>query len=112
VVRYRSTDPDSIVREAQRLRELGLVEGVHFTVKMPEGGGKGYVSILREGLERAAWFSVHGSGDQQKLAAEFVGYILQRAGEKGREVYEKAKRVVEEVRARGALSLTDIKGLR
>jgi hypothetical protein len=37
VVRYHSTDPDSIRREAQRLREMGLEEGKHFTVKMPEG---------------------------------------------------------------------------
>jgi Fe2+ transport system protein FeoA len=39
VVRYRSTDPDSIEWAAQRLREMGLEEGKHFTVKMPEGGG-------------------------------------------------------------------------
>jgi hypothetical protein len=39
---------------------MGLVEGVHFTVKVPKGGEKGYVSILRKGLERAAWLSVHG----------------------------------------------------
>jgi hypothetical protein len=54
MVRYQSTDSDSITREAQRLREMGLEEGVHFTVKMPEGGKAGYVRILREGLERAA----------------------------------------------------------
>ena len=62
-VRFSSPNPDSIARETQRLREMGLVEGVHFAVKMPEGGGKGYVSILREGLERAAWLSVYGSGE-------------------------------------------------
>jgi Fe2+ transport system protein FeoA len=50
VVRYHSTDPDSIAREKQRLREMGLVEGVHSTVKMQEGGEKGYVSILKRGL--------------------------------------------------------------
>jgi len=44
-IRFGSTDPDSIEREAQRLREMGLVEGVHFTVKMPEGSGKGYAYI-------------------------------------------------------------------
>jgi hypothetical protein len=37
MVRFNSTDPDSIEREAQRLREMGLEEGRHFTVKMPEG---------------------------------------------------------------------------
>jgi Fe2+ transport system protein FeoA len=50
VVRYRSTDPDRIEQEARRLRDMGLEEGRHFTVKMPEGGGAGHVSILREGL--------------------------------------------------------------
>jgi hypothetical protein len=37
VVGYHSTDPDSIQREAQRLRKMSLKEGRHFTVKMPEG---------------------------------------------------------------------------
>jgi hypothetical protein len=27
----------------------------------------------------AAWLSIYGSGEQQRLAAEFVNYILQRA---------------------------------
>jgi hypothetical protein len=39
------TNPDSIQQETQRLRDMGLVEGVHFTVKMPEGGGWGYVLV-------------------------------------------------------------------
>ncbi len=110
VVRYASTNPGNIEREARRLRDMGLVEGRHFSVKMPEGGEAGYVSILREGLERAAWLSVHGSGDQQKLAAEFVGYILQRAGEKGDDVYRKAEEIVRRGREVGSLRLTDIKG--
>ena len=38
VVRYQSTDPDSIERETQRLEKMGLKRGVHFSVKMPEGG--------------------------------------------------------------------------
>jgi hypothetical protein len=60
-VKYQSTSPDSIEQEAQRFREMGLVEGVHFTVKMPEGNKNGYVSILKEGLAYAAWLSVYGS---------------------------------------------------
>jgi hypothetical protein len=32
----------------------GLEEGRHFAVKMPAGGGKGHVSILKEGLAYAA----------------------------------------------------------
>ncbi len=72
---------------------------------MPEEGRYGYVRILREGLERAAWLSEHGSGEQQRLAAEFVEYILQRAKEAGEKVYEKAREVVEEGKARGSLTL-------
>jgi hypothetical protein len=104
-VRFASISPDSIEWAAQRLREMGLEEGKHYTVKMPEGGGRGYVSILREGLAYAAWLSAHGSGEQQKLATEFVEYILQRAWEAGKEVYEKAKKVVEEGKERGSLTL-------
>jgi hypothetical protein len=96
VVKFGSTDPDSIRREAQRLREMGLEEGRHFTVKMPEEGRDGYVYVRREGLERAAWLSVYGEGEQQRLAAEFVEYILQRAKETGEDVRKKAEEVVEE----------------
>jgi Fe2+ transport system protein FeoA len=105
VIKYHSTNPDSIRQEARRLREMGLEEGVHFTVKMPEGGGKGYVYIRREGLERAAWLSVYGSGRQKELAAEFVEYILQRAREASDDVYRKVKEIVEECKARGSLTL-------
>jgi len=95
-VKFGSTNPNSIQREAQRLMEMGLEEGRHFAVKMPEGGKKGYVSILRKGLERAAWLSVYGSEDQRKLAARFVEYILRRAEEAGKEVYDKASKIIEE----------------
>jgi hypothetical protein len=36
-VKYQSTNSGNIEREAQRLKEMGLEEGRHFTVKMPEG---------------------------------------------------------------------------
>jgi Fe2+ transport system protein FeoA len=104
-VRFASISPDSIERVAQRLREMGLEEGSHFSVKMPEGGGRGYVSILREGLAYAAWLSVHGSGEQQRWAAEFVKYILQRAREAGGNVYVKASKIIEEGMSRGSLRL-------
>jgi hypothetical protein len=105
VVSFSSTNPSNIERETQRLKKMGLVEGVHFSVKMPEEGRYGYVRILREGLERAAWLLVHGSGEQQRLAAEFVKYILQRAREVRNDVYEKAREIVEEGRSRGSLTL-------
>jgi hypothetical protein len=105
VVKFGSTNPDSIAREAQRLRAMGLEEGKHFTVKMPEGEKAGYVSILREGLEHAAWLSEHGEGEQRDLAAAFVEYILRRAKEEGDDVDEKASKIVEEGKAWGALKL-------
>jgi hypothetical protein len=111
VVRFNSTDPVSIEREKQRLENMGLKEGVHFSVKIPEGGKRGYVRILREGLAYAAWLSVYGEDkDQRELAARFVELILQRAREAcgGMEpcaVYEKAKEIVEEGKARSSLTL-------
>jgi len=36
-VSFASTSSDNLMREAQRLRQMGLEEGRHFTVKMPEG---------------------------------------------------------------------------
>jgi len=110
-IKFGSTDPDSIQQEVQRLEKMGLKRGVHFTVKMPEGGEAGYVYIRREGLAYAAWLSVHSKDkDQRELAADFVKIILQRAEEAcgGAEpcaVYEKAKEIVEEGKAWGSLTL-------
>jgi hypothetical protein len=84
---------------------LGLVEGEHFSVKMPEGDSYGYVYIRREGLVYAAWLSEYGSGRQRELAADFVKYILERAREAGEEVYEKAREIIEEGMSRGSLKL-------
>jgi len=105
MLRFSSTDRDSIEREKQRLENMGLEEGKHFTVKMPEGGERGYVSILRKGLERAARLSVQGSKTQRELAAEFVKHILQRAEEEGGAVYEKVKEIVKKGKERGSLTL-------
>jgi hypothetical protein len=105
LVRFTSTAPDNIEREAQRLRDMGLEEGRHFTVKMPEEGRYGYVLILKEGLAHAAWLSVNGEEKRQRLATEFVNYIHQRAEKAGEEVYEKAKENVKEGKARGSLTL-------
>jgi hypothetical protein len=104
-VRLASTDPNSIEREVQRFKEMGLEEGKHFSVKMPEGDRDGYVYVRREGLAYAAWLSVHGSEKQRELAAEFVNYILQRAWEEGEDVYRKAEEIVEEGKERGSLTL-------
>jgi len=56
-------------------------------------------------LTYAAWLSVYGEGERQKLATEFVEYILQRAKEAGEDVRKKAEEVVEEGKARGSLTL-------
>jgi hemerythrin-like domain-containing protein len=107
VVRFSSTDRNSIEQEAQRLEKMGLKRGVHFSVKMPEEGREGYVYIRREGLERAARLSVRGEGEQRDLAAAFVELILQRAEKEGGAVYEKAKKIIEEGKAWGSLKLKD-----
>jgi hypothetical protein len=57
-----SKHPEVLEREAQRLREMGLAEGRHFTLKMPEDGGVGRLRILAKGLAYIAWLSIHGSG--------------------------------------------------
>ena len=95
IVRYTSTNLGNIRREAERLAEIGLIEGFHFTARMPEGGKAGYVYVNREGLVYAAWLSTHGSGKQRRLAAEFVEYILQKARERGEVIYEKALKIVK-----------------
>ncbi len=106
VVIFGSTSPDSIRREAQWFRNMGLKERVHFTVKMPEGGKAGYVLILKEGLAYAAWLSVRGKDEQQRrLAADFVEHILQRAEKEGKDVYRKAEEIVEEGKAWGSIKL-------
>ncbi len=109
MVRFASTDPDSIRREAQRLENMGLKERVHFTVKMPEEGREGYVYILREGLAYAAWLSVNSEGEQQKLVANFVELILRRAEEADGgmcgKVCEKVEEMVEKGKAWGSLTL-------
>jgi len=94
-VRYQSTNPHSIEREARRLREMGLMEGVYFSAKMPEDGKIGYVLIRRESLAYAAWLSTRGPGGRRRLAVEFVEHVLQRAKERGGEVYRKALEAVE-----------------
>ncbi|MFZ8837713.1 MAG: hypothetical protein ACO2PM_02045 [Pyrobaculum sp.] len=106
VVRFISTDRNSIEREAQRLENMGLKRDVHISVKMPDGGKAGYVSILREGLAYAARLSVRGKDeDQRKLAAEFVEYILKRAEKEGEDVLEKVNEIIEEGRSWGSQKL-------
>jgi hypothetical protein len=43
-------------------------------------------------LNYAAWLSVHGEGEQQRLATDFVEYILQRAKEESERCVQKGSR--------------------
>jgi len=110
VVEYRSTNLDSIKQVEQQLKQMGLEKDVYFTVKIPKDDTPGYVYIRREGLVYAAWLSVHGSGEQQKLADEFVEYILRRAEEEGKDVYKKALEIVNEGKSWGSLGLEGFEG--
>ena len=74
-------------------------------MKMPQEGREGYVSILRKGFEHAAWLSVYGSEGQRDLAARFVEHILKRAEKAGKEVSEKASKIIEEGKVRRSLTL-------
>jgi len=105
MVRFSSTNSGNVEREARRLRDMGLVEGRHFMAKMPEGGKAGYVSILKEGLAYAARLSIRGSEGRRELAADFVEYILQRAGEEGEDVRKKAEEIVKRGKEVGSLRL-------
>jgi hypothetical protein len=109
MVRFTSTNRNSIEREAQRLEKMGLKRGDHFTVEMPEGGEFGYVQILREGLEYFVWLSVHGEREQQRLAAAFVELILKRAEEAGEEVLKKAEEIVKKGRSWSSQTLERFK---
>jgi hypothetical protein len=106
LVKYETTNSGNLEREVQWLEKMGLKRGVHFSVKTPEGGKAGYVSILSEGLAYAAYLSVHGKDEQQRrLAADFVEYILERAEREGDDVHEKVKKIIEEGKAWGSLTL-------
>jgi hypothetical protein len=107
---YKTTNSDSIKQDVQWLTNMGLVEGVHFAVKMPEEGRYGYVSILKEGLAHAAFLSVYGKDEQQRrLATRLVEYILDRAEKAGKDVYKKALEIVEEGMSRSSLTLENFK---
>ncbi len=115
-VRYQSTNPDSIEQVAQRLESVGLKRGVHFSVKPPEEGRYGYISILRDGLAYAGYLSVRGEGNQQELVARFVEYILQRAEDVCGDteqcaVYEKVKEIIDEGKTWGSRKLEHIKAV-
>ncbi len=106
VVRFSSANRESLEEVAREFKAMGLVEGVHFAVRW--SGGRGYVSLLAEGVRRLAWLSIHGEGEQRRRAAEFLKFLEKRAEAKGEEVLKKLEALVEEGRSRGALRLVGL----
>jgi hypothetical protein len=106
VVSFRSTSRKSVEEVAREFKAMGLVEGVHFAVRW--SGGRGYVSLLAEGVRRLAWVSIHGEEGQRQRAAEFLKFLEEKAKAKGREVLRKLETLLEEGRSRGALRLVGL----
>jgi hypothetical protein len=112
VVRFSSTDPNSIEQEAQRLEKMGLKRGVHFTVKMPEEGRDGYVYIRREGLalRRLALLSTARMNSRGELAAAFVElHTPEGRRRRATTCHRKALEIIEEGMSRGSLTLKGFK---
>jgi hypothetical protein len=106
VVRFRSTSRESVEDVVREFKAMGLVEGVHFTVRW--GGGRGRVYLLAEGVRHLAWVSTYGEGEQRWRAAEFLKFLEERAKAKGAEVLRKLEALLEEGRSRGALRLVGL----
>ncbi len=105
-VSFNSTRRESLEEVAREFKAMGLVEGVHFTVRW--GGGRGRVYLLAEGVRRLAWVSIHGEEEQRQRAAEFLKFLEARAGAKGAEVLRKLEALLEEGRSRGVLRLVGL----
>ncbi len=105
-VSFRSTSRESLEEVAGEFKAMGLVEGVHFTVRWGVGGGRVY--LLTEGVRRLAWVSIHGEGEQRQRAAEFLKFLEEKARAKGGEVLRKLEALLEEGRGRGALRLVGL----
>ncbi len=105
-VSFNSTRRESLEEVAREFKAMGLVEGVHFTVRW--GGGRGRVYLLAEGVRRLAWLSIHGEGEQKRRAAGFLKFLEEKAKTKGGEVLRKLEALLEEGRGRGALRLVGL----
>ncbi len=106
IVSFSSTSRESLDEVAGEFKAMGLVEGVHFTVRW--GGGRGRVYLLTEGVRRLAWVSIHGEEEQRQRAAEFLKFLEEKTKTKGGEVLRKLEALVEEGRGRGALRLVGL----
>ena len=106
VVSFSSADRKSVDDVAREFKAMGLVEGVHFTVRW--SGRRGRVYLLTEGVRRLKWVSIHGEEGQKQRAAEFLKFLEARAGAKGGKVLRKLEALVEEGRGRGVLRLVGL----
>ena len=100
---FSSTSRESLDEVAGEFKAMGLVEGVHFTVRW--SGGRGYVYLLAEGVRHLARVSTYGEGEQRRRAAGFLKFLEEKARAKGGEVLRKLEALVEEGRGRGVLRL-------
>jgi hypothetical protein len=105
-VRFNPTSRESVEEVAREFKAMGLVEGVHFTVKW--SGGRGRVYLLAEGVRRLKWVSERGEEGQRWRAAEFLKFLEAKARAKGGEVLRKLEALLEEGRSRGALRLVGL----
>jgi hypothetical protein len=106
IVSFSSASRESLEEVVREFKAMGLVEGVHFTVRW--GGGRGRVYLLVEGVRRLAWVSIHGEEGQRQRAAEFLKFLEAKARAKGGEVLRKLEALVEEGKSRGALRLVGL----
>ncbi len=105
-VSFSSADRESLEEVAREFKAMGLVEGIHFTVRW--SGGRGSVYLLAEGVRRLAWLSIHGEGEQRLKATKFLKFLEAKARAKGGEVLRKLETLLEEGRSRGALRLVGL----
>jgi hypothetical protein len=105
VVRFSSTSRESLEEVSREFKAMGLVEGVHFTVKW--SGGRGRVYLLAEGVRHLARVSEHGEGEQRR-AAGFLKFLEEKAKKRGDEVLRRLEALLEEGRSRGALRLVGL----
>ncbi len=106
-MRFNPTSRESLEEVAGEFKAMGLVEGVHFTVRW--GGGRGRVYLLAEGVRRLKWVSIHGEEGQRRRAAEFLKFLEEKAKKKkSDEVLRKLEALVEEGRSRGTFRLVGL----
>ena len=110
-IMYMTTNAERLAQYAERLKSLGLEEGVHFTTKPPKNGKLGALRITAEGVVKLAELSHHAEDAERRLeAAGWVKHLLARAEESGGEAAQrKLRKLVEEGAARGVLALTGLR---